>query len=229
MPMERDRYPENWEEIALKVKEQADWCCQDCGRKCRKPGESLFDFIDRLVGGNWRDNCELWSTVADHPQRWTLTTAHLDQNPGNNAPGNLKALCAPCHLRHDRPFRQLNRRLKSERRGQLNLFALTPPEPAGQGKDSTRIQLPINHPLGDSSMTNKQQLCACNLIATKLCDGPADVGTCDRPLCSLCVAYTSTFIACARGKGRRSYSDTRDYCKDCAQKLGYRKGGDRNG
>ncbi|MEM9670703.1 MAG: hypothetical protein AAF950_17445 [Pseudomonadota bacterium] len=31
-----------------------------------------------------------------------LATAHLDHDPGNNRPGNLKALCQRCHLRHDR-------------------------------------------------------------------------------------------------------------------------------
>jgi 5-methylcytosine-specific restriction endonuclease McrA len=124
MPMERSRYPDNWEAIALQVKESANWVCQNCGRQCRKPGESLYEFIDRIVGGNWRDNCELCSQIGDHSQRWTLTVAHLDQNPSNNAPSNLKALCSGCHLKHDAPFRKANAYAKRERKGQLTILAI---------------------------------------------------------------------------------------------------------
>ncbi len=33
----RDRYPDNWEEIALQVKEKAEWTCQRCGLECFPP------------------------------------------------------------------------------------------------------------------------------------------------------------------------------------------------
>lgn len=47
--------------------------------------------------------------------------AHLDQNPENNADGNLKWLCRGCHLRHDARFhavkaRETRRRRKDARR-----------------------------------------------------------------------------------------------------------------
>lgn len=38
-----------------------------------------------------------------------LTIAHLDQDPTNNAPDNLEALCQQCHNRLDAPFRKVNR------------------------------------------------------------------------------------------------------------------------
>lgn len=143
MPMDRSRYPENWDEIALNVKQAANWTCQECGRLCRQPGETLLDFVFRYFDGNLRDND--WSVIADHPQRYTLTTAHLDQDPGNNDDTNLRALCSVCHLRHDRPFQEANRLAKRERHGQLPLplGALTYPQPAGYGKDPNRVQLPI--------------------------------------------------------------------------------------
>lgn len=78
MPMKRELYPEDWEEIALKKKEAVGWKCEDCGRQCRKPGEP-FDTHAR-----------------------TLTVHHLDQDPGNCDPTNLIALCAGCHLRRHR-------------------------------------------------------------------------------------------------------------------------------
>lgn len=41
--------------------------------------------------------------------RVVLACAHLDHDPGNNRPRNLKALCQRCHLLHDRPEHQRRR------------------------------------------------------------------------------------------------------------------------
>lgn len=115
MPMDRSRYPDNWEEIAFEVKSEANWMCADCGRPCRPPGQSWPEFAFYVAElGYWKD--------LDHPQRFTLTVAHLDQNPSNNDPANLRSLCAGCHLRHDAPYREANRQAKRERAGQLPLL-----------------------------------------------------------------------------------------------------------
>ncbi|MGB8699068.1 MAG: HNH endonuclease signature motif containing protein [Thermosynechococcaceae cyanobacterium] len=126
MPMERDRYPQNWNLIALTVKTASRWQCQQCGKPCRLPGEAIARFEQRL-NARWRSELiqELTNEqnrVQYRPQRFVLTVAHLDQDPGNNHLDNLKALCAPCHLRYDRRFMGQNRMEKLERRGQLNLF-----------------------------------------------------------------------------------------------------------
>ena len=45
------------------------------------------------------------SSPEDKAARTTkvvLATAHLDHDPGNNRPRNLKAFCQRCHLLHDR-------------------------------------------------------------------------------------------------------------------------------
>lgn len=63
----------------------------------------------------------------------------------------------------------------------------------------------------------------CNQPATKLCDGRTATGTCDRPMCQNCVAHQGMFIACARSgrnKKARSFSDTVDYCRNCAARRG---------
>lgn len=102
MPMEKHRYPENWDEIARGVKDRAKWICQGCGKQCRKPGEA-FD-----------------------THRNTLTVAHLDHTPENCALDNLRALCAPCHLRYDAPRKaedqKRKRREAKEADGQLTMF-----------------------------------------------------------------------------------------------------------
>ncbi|MGG6240913.1 HNH endonuclease [Nodosilinea sp. AN01ver1] len=126
MPMDRSRYPENWEAIAIAVKEVARWHCQHCGRPCRKPDESLFEFVVRMEGEDWPEldwvNHTAVSTICDAPGRFVLTVAHLDQDPSNNDPSNLRALCSVCHLRHDAPYREANRQAKRERDGQLSLL-----------------------------------------------------------------------------------------------------------
>lgn len=86
MPMDKKRYPKNWKDISLRIKQDADWICQECGRQCRKPGEK-FDTHKR-----------------------TLTVAHMNHIPEDISPNNLKALCAPCHLRYDAKHHAESRR-----------------------------------------------------------------------------------------------------------------------
>lgn len=89
MPMQRERYPQDWNDIATAIKDAADWTCQnpECNRQCRRPGEK-FD-----------------------THRRTLTVAHLwpdDHDP--MAPVVcVAALCAPCHLRVDAARRAANK------------------------------------------------------------------------------------------------------------------------
>lgn len=77
MPMDRKKYPADWEKLARAIKEEAGWKCEECGKQCRRPGEK-FDTHKR-----------------------TLTVAHLNHKPWDCRRENLKALCAPCHLRYD--------------------------------------------------------------------------------------------------------------------------------
>lgn len=77
MPMERERYQDDWDQIAYHIKQDAKWKCEVCGKQCRLPGEP-FDTHKR-----------------------TLTVAHMNYMPEDVRPENLKAMCAPCHLRYD--------------------------------------------------------------------------------------------------------------------------------
>jgi 5-methylcytosine-specific restriction endonuclease McrA len=128
MPMERERYPSDWNLIAKQIREDSHWQCQGCGKPCRKPREAIADFESRIEPVWTKTLVEIicddsLGVVARYrPRRFLLTVAHLDQEPSNNSPENLKALCAPCHLRYDTEFRGYNRRRKREREGQMNLF-----------------------------------------------------------------------------------------------------------
>ncbi|NET35453.1 MAG: hypothetical protein F6K19_26090, partial [Cyanothece sp. SIO1E1] len=53
--------------------------------------------------------------------RYVLTVAHLDHQPANCDPDNLRAWCSVCHLRYDAKAISTKKRLKRESLGQLTL------------------------------------------------------------------------------------------------------------
>jgi hypothetical protein len=134
MPINRSLYPDNWEAIAHSIKTAANWTCEECGKPCRPPGVSQADTEQWLTDHHRSWLPRLYQEVYDEelgiinvpkPQRFTLTTAHLDHNPANCDSSNLKALCAPCHLILDgsdwnrtRKAREMKQR---EHHGQLTL------------------------------------------------------------------------------------------------------------
>ena len=77
MPMQRDKYPDNWDEIASEVKEAAGWKCQPCGKQCYRPGEPVAD------------------------TRFVLTVAHINHVEADCRQENLVAACSVCHLKYD--------------------------------------------------------------------------------------------------------------------------------
>ena len=82
-PENRHRYPprKEWQLIRERILKRASNQCEFCGVK------------------NY--------TVRLHA-RIVLAVAHLDQQPENNHPTNLKALCQKCHLKHDAPYRRIH-------------------------------------------------------------------------------------------------------------------------
>jgi hypothetical protein len=150
--MDRALYPEDWAAIARSVKDEAKWICQGCDRPCRRPGEKLEDFIERIRSGRISE-CPTVREFREKPKRFLLTVAHLDHDPGNSdAPSgplrersNLRALCTACHCRYDLSQMPRKIRLKRERLGQLNLFDVPAiaQAPAGKGKDLSRVQIPL--------------------------------------------------------------------------------------
>ena len=97
MPVDWSKYPDNWNEIALAVKIEADWQCEKCGKQCRRPGEP-FDTHQR-----------------------TLTVAHCNHSEMDCRPENLAAMCAPCHLRYDAKY-HAGQRWRRQNKNQLMLW-----------------------------------------------------------------------------------------------------------
>lgn len=90
MPMDRTKYPDDWDEIAVAIKEAAGWRCEKCGKQCRWPGEA-FD-----------------------THRRTLTVAHINHVESDCSDENLVALCPACHLEYD-GYRKAMQRLAKKR------------------------------------------------------------------------------------------------------------------
>lgn len=113
-PENARRYPSNWKAISASIKARSGGQCEcagECGLHCTTPGPR---------------RC-----IEQHgePAKWAkgtviLTVAHLDHQPENCDPANLKAMCQRCHLRYDREHHQRNaaatRRTKKQNR---ELFA----------------------------------------------------------------------------------------------------------
>lgn len=103
-PELKDLYPENWAEISRARKEAAGWRCEGspaypgCRAEHGKPHPATGSIV-------------------------VLTVAHLDHNPANNDPANLRAYCQRCHNTYDQPHRLSNAWLTRARKvGQLILF-----------------------------------------------------------------------------------------------------------
>jgi hypothetical protein len=126
MPMQRELYPVNWNEIAAKVKDEAEWKCEECDRPCRKPGITWMDFVLELLESGaeywYAQTCDVKGDgVVEKPQRFTLTVAHLNHKPEDCDRSNLKALCSGCHLRYDAQHHVRSRKAKNVN-GQLELL-----------------------------------------------------------------------------------------------------------
>lgn len=121
-PENKDRYPKDWPKISRTIRERAGQKCE----KCSAPNGELIRRGRTAAGhGVWRmasdsayvdgvcaetgllipDTSE--DTVAySAPVRVVLTVAHLDHQPENCDPENLRAWCQRCHNTYDIPMRK---------------------------------------------------------------------------------------------------------------------------
>ena len=98
----RHFYGKDWQKLSASIRqERAQNHCEFCGAENHKP----------------------------HPitrSKVILTVAHLDQNPENNDPANLRALCQRCHLSWDVTHHQQSARTTRHKKrlaaGQIELI-----------------------------------------------------------------------------------------------------------
>ena len=98
-PENKARYPKDWKQISLRIRERAGWRCEYVdanGYRCRAVhGEPHPFTLSRVV----------------------LTVAHLDHQPENCDPDNLMAMCQRCHNAYDAPMRRAG--IKARRKASL--------------------------------------------------------------------------------------------------------------
>jgi hypothetical protein len=134
-PALRWYYPIDWPQLSHWVRfDRAKGRCETCQRPHGQIVACLPDgrWHDGAAG-TWRDGrgrvCPLPDPAAPTPPRFTrviLAAAHLDHDPTNNQPGNLRGLCQRCHMLHDRPHHLAQRRLGYLRRYALGDLFLGP-------------------------------------------------------------------------------------------------------
>ena len=118
-PENRSRYPKNWPEIVAGIRERAKNRCEVCGVQnylvikrlrsgWRTPGPQEWEMIHaKLMYGNYT----MSQSLKFHGfVRIICTTAHLDHQPENCDPANLKFLCQKCHNNYDKAHRVNTRR-----------------------------------------------------------------------------------------------------------------------
>lgn len=131
MPMDRSKYPKDWDQISRRIRfERAGGRCEWC----------------RIRNGWYRSAYGEWYApdIVDDPwfarlnlTKIVLTVAHLGKDKPDGTPGdkhdtmdcreeNLAALCQRCHLNFDRADHIRNRRINRRRAlvaaGQQEMF-----------------------------------------------------------------------------------------------------------
>jgi hypothetical protein len=134
MPMKRELYPADWEQISARIRfERAEGRCEairEDGTRCGAPhGEWICRYEsnreDWVLGDDLTNTGE--ATYLGDPIlqaiRVVLTVAHIDHDTTNSADGNLAAWCQLHHLRHDAKHHARNAaRTRAQKKGLQSLF-----------------------------------------------------------------------------------------------------------
>ena len=127
--------PIDWPQISSAIRfGRAKGRCEQCGRPHGRTVVHLGD------GRWWDDEAKVWrngrgralARGAEPGKENRLTTkvflaaAHLDHDPGNNRPRNLRAFCQRCHMLNDRKEHRRRRWLSFRRRKALGDLFLGP-------------------------------------------------------------------------------------------------------
>lgn len=115
----KHRYPKDWPAISKAIRDRAGHRCE----KCKAPNGAL---VLRFTSEDYHptpvymtDTGEVfsaedgasvgWENAPDFEGKWVrvvLTVAHLDHQPENCDPSNLRAWCQRCHNAYDAPMRK---------------------------------------------------------------------------------------------------------------------------
>lgn len=106
-PSERARYPKDWAAISLDARMRANWRCE-CRGECGTDHMAEWTAACKVMTAEADPaRCDAWDTFP-HPTTGAyvvLTVAHLNHQPEDCRPENLRAMCQRCHNRMDMPHR----------------------------------------------------------------------------------------------------------------------------
>jgi hypothetical protein len=128
--------PKEWQTLRRQIHARAGGRCEQCG------------LADRVrIHRRWHDGSQWTPAVGlglERPPGYRpavlviLTTAHLNHQPGDNRPENLKLLCCRCHLLHDQSYHLWRRQQNRDRKnGQLRIFEETWGPESKEGDNGT--------------------------------------------------------------------------------------------
>lgn len=123
MPIKKENkklYPKNWKQIREQILQRAGNKCEFCGVKNHLIGyrDANGKFIESTGMQQEADKLD-----GEKVFKIVLTIAHLNHNPQDNSPDNLRALCQKCHNNYDKEHRKETRKRTLEQiRGQNELF-----------------------------------------------------------------------------------------------------------
>ncbi len=143
MPCDYSKYPKDWKQISIRIRERAghkcEWCKAPNGRSVLR-GQGEHDgtyLIDNTMYCN-KTGDVVRRIVLDSEYNYSrqtkivLTVSHLNHNIADNRDENLAALCQRCHLRHDAAHHAANAKATRDRkRGQADMLAIDRTEAQG--------------------------------------------------------------------------------------------------
>lgn len=137
-PENKALYPPNWKtEIRPAILGRAKHRCEACGVHNYAVGwrDKRGEFQDERRFSTYKKAVEYRDLLNYEVNAYiviVLTIAHLDHDPTNNDPSNLRALCQRCHNRYDRAHRQVNAaRTRQERVGSIHIADASTKAPEG--------------------------------------------------------------------------------------------------
>lgn len=120
-PENRARYPKDWPTISAGIRERARGRCEckgECGlRHAFVNGKQIDLTPDIAVLPGRRCGARNGQPHPITNSKVVLTVAHLDHQPENCEPENLRAWCQRCHNRYDAPMRAAG--IKQRRRAAM--------------------------------------------------------------------------------------------------------------
>jgi hypothetical protein len=125
MPFDRSKYPEDWEDLRLRI------LCR-AGERRDADGKIVQEAMCEICGkarnhwfrhGSQSKERYYRMRILSSDVQIVLTTMHLDHDTTNNDESNLKAGCQRCHLRYDAAQHAANAKASREAKtGQGDLF-----------------------------------------------------------------------------------------------------------